>query len=235
MQQYLSHLSAPPSQLLFLIPLPTNLFRFSFRGFTMPFAQSTRDRIWLVWFCIQLPVIFCMSLCRSRHLVFVPPTNEDPGVDAVDSYPSWLAADPGAPLHFLYTFRRWYSATYRDPLMDWTPALGVELSAGGSWMSLFMFIELAWTLPVVLYAVYRFASKSASTRTTGPLELLLLVYGLEVALTAAVCINDVSYWNPAVYSTADKNVFRFQLFGPWFVMRKFSCLLPFYMLMIALC
>ncbi|CAK7566820.1 MAG: hypothetical protein SEPTF4163_004774 [Sporothrix epigloea] len=164
----------------------------------MPFAQSTRDRIWLVWFCIQLPVIFC--------------------VDAVDSYPSWLAADPGAPLHFLYTFRRWYSATYRDPLMDWTPALGVELSAGGSWMSLFMFIELAWTLPVVLYAVYRFASKSASTRTTGPLELLLLVYGLEVALTAAVCINDVSYWNPAVYSTADKNVFRFQLFGPWFVM-----------------
>ncbi|CAK7234608.1 hypothetical protein SBRCBS47491_009008 [Sporothrix bragantina] len=164
----------------------------------MPLAQSTRDRIWLVWFCIQIPVILC--------------------VDAVDNYPAWLVADPGAPLHFLHTFRQFYVATYRDPLIEWTPARGAELGAGGNWMSLFLWIELAFTLPVVFYAVYRFASKSATTSTTGPLELLLLVYAFETALTTAVCIHDVGFWSPAVYSTADKNVFRFQLFGPWFAM-----------------
>ena len=85
-----------------------------------------------------------------------------------------------------------------------------------------MWIELAFTLPVVVYAVYRFASMkaAATTSTTGPLELLLVVYAFETALTTAVCINDVGYWTPALYSTAEKNVFRFQLFGPWFAMRK---------------
>ncbi|CAK7264349.1 hypothetical protein SEPCBS119000_000953 [Sporothrix epigloea] len=166
----------------------------------MPLSREIRDRIWLVWFSIQIPVILY------------------PGVDAVDNYPAWLVAEPGAPLHFLHTFRQWYVATYRDPLIDWTPARGAALGAGGSWMSLFLRIELAWTLPVVLYAVYRLASKPASTKTTGSLELLLLVYALETALTTAVCIHDVSFWNPAVYSLADKNVFRFQLFGPWLAM-----------------
>ncbi|CAK7237322.1 hypothetical protein SCUCBS95973_009920 [Sporothrix curviconia] len=173
----------------------------------MPLTQSTRDRIWLVWFGIQIPVILC--------------------VDAVEKYPAWLVADAGAPLHFLHTFRQWYVATYRDPLIEWTPARDAALGAGGSWMSLFLWIELTFTLPVVFYAVYRFASKlssklsskpATSASTTGPLELLLLVYALETALTTAVCIHDVGFWNPAVYSTADKNVFRFQLFGPWFAM-----------------
>ncbi|CAK7243973.1 MAG: hypothetical protein STHCBS139747_005507 [Sporothrix thermara] len=166
----------------------------------MPLAQSTRDRVWLVWFCVQIPVILC--------------------VDLVDKYPAWLVANPGAPLHFLHTFRQWYVATYRDPLIEWTPARGAELGAGGSWMALFMWIELAFTLPVVVYAVYRFASMkaAATTSTTGPLELLLVVYAFETALTTAVCINDVGYWTPALYSTAEKNVFRFQLFGPWFAM-----------------
>ncbi|CAK7199905.1 hypothetical protein SEUCBS139899_002592 [Sporothrix eucalyptigena] len=161
----------------------------------MPLAQSTRDRLWLVWFCIQIPVILC--------------------VDAVDHYPAWLCTDADAPLHFLHTFRQWYVATYNDPLMDWTPAKGAALGAGGSWMSLFLWIELGFTLPVVLYSVYRFAQKKG---TTGPFELLLVVYAFETALTTAVCIYDVGFWSPAVYSTADKNVFRFQLFGPWFAM-----------------
>lgn len=158
--------------------------------------------------------------------MYLPAT---PGVDAVDFYPAWLCADPGSPLHALHTFRQWYVATYRDPLVDWTPAAGAALGAGGRWMGLFLGIELLFTLPVVLYAVLRFSratARTATTTTTGPFELLLLVYAFETALTTAVCIHDVGGWNTAVYSAADKNVFRFQLFGPWFAMRKFSFLFP---------
>ncbi|KIH89952.1 hypothetical protein SPBR_00984 [Sporothrix brasiliensis 5110] len=175
----------------------------------MPLSQTTRDRIWLVWFCLQIPVILC--------------------VDAVDTYPAWLCADPGAPLHFLHTFRQWYVTTYNDPLMDWTPASGAAVGAGGPWMTLFLWIEIAATLPIVLYSVYRFtrlatatstatAPSHAAASTTGPWELLFLVYAFETALTTAVCIHDVGYWSPAVYSEADKNVFRYQLFGPYFAM-----------------
>lgn len=28
----------------------------------MALSQTTRDRIWLVWFCLQIPVILCRSL-----------------------------------------------------------------------------------------------------------------------------------------------------------------------------
>ena len=109
--------------------------------------------------------------------------------------------------------------------MDWTPAKGVEVGAGGSWMALFLWIEIGATLPIVFYSVYRFAklaTKSAgqALSTTGPLELLLLIYAFETALTTAVCIHDVGYWSPAVYSEANKNVFRYQLFGPYFAMRE---------------
>jgi hypothetical protein len=173
----------------------------------MALSQRTRDRIWLVWFCLQIPVILC--------------------VDAVDHYPAWLCADADAPLHFLHTFRQWYVTTYHDPLMDWTPAKGAAVGAGGSWMALFLWIEIGATLPMVLYSVYRFAklatswsTKSKTVSTTGPWELLLLVYAFETALTPAVCIHDVGYWSPAVYSEADKNVFRYQLFGPYFAMRE---------------
>lgn len=167
--------------------------------------QTTRDRIWLVWFCLQIPVILC--------------------VDAVDTYPAWLCSYAGAPLHFLHTFRQWYVSTYNDPLMDWTPESGAAVGAGGSWMALFLKIEIGATLPIVFYSVYRFlklARSSLPKTTTGPWELLLLVYAFETALTTAVCIHDVGYWSPAVYSEADKNVFRYQLFGPYFAMRTFS-------------
>lgn len=135
----------------------------------------------------------------------------------------WLCADPGAPLHFLHTFRQWYVATYRDPLIEWTPASGAALGAGGSWTALFLWMELLFSLPVVVYAARRLTAARAptmTTTTTGPLELLLLVYALETALTTAVCIHDVGYWSPSAYSAADKNVFRFQLYGPWLVMRE---------------
>ncbi|OAA66832.1 hypothetical protein SPI_01408 [Niveomyces insectorum RCEF 264] len=175
----------------------------------MALPQPVRDRVWLAWFCVQIPVILC--------------------VDAVDTYPAWLCAAPGSPLHALHRFRQWYVATYNDPLVQWTPDPAVRAGlggAGGSWLPLFFALELGFALPTALYAVYRLAGVvrggngggRTTGRTTGPLELLLLVYAFETALTTAVCIHDVAYWDPAVYSVAQKNVFRYQLMGPWLAM-----------------
>lgn len=170
-------------------------------------SKNWRDSVWLVWFCIQVPIILC--------------------VDSVDKYPAWLCAEPGSPLHALHRFRQWYIDTHNDPLVQWSPSTHPLLSSGGgSWVPLFFWIELVFTLPTVLYAVARLgrirAGTAATASTTGSLELLLLVYALETALTTAVCIHNVSYWDPAVYSDAQKNVFRFQLMGPWLAM---PCLL----------
>ena len=91
------------------------------------------------------------------------------------------------------------------------------MGAGGSWIELFLWIEVLFALPVVLWSLAHFAR---GKKTTGALELLLVVYAFEVALTTAVCINDIGSWSPDVYSQAQKNVFRYQLMGPWFAMRE---------------
>lgn len=134
----------------------------------------------------------------------------------VDKYPGFLVAEPGAPLHFLHRFRAWYIATYNDPLMQWAPEGAGD--GGHSWIPLFFWLELLFLLPVTLYGIRELGVRRRGTR--GQTELLFLVYALEVAFTTLVVINDVSYWDPAVYSDEQKNVFRFQLYGPYFVMRE---------------
>ncbi len=117
-----------------------------------------------------------------------------------------------APLHFLWTLHEWYLREYNDPIVGWTPE-----SAGMGWVPFFMHIETFFSLPVVLYALYRIGGSRAGT--TGPLELLLLIYSFHTSFTTAICINDVLYWDPAVYSPAQKKDF-FQMFTPWCVIRK---------------
>lgn len=135
-------------------------------------------------------------------------------MDAVGNYPSWLVSQ-GAPLHFLQRFRDWHLATYNDRILSWTP----ENSGGNnSWIGLCLAIELGVSLPVVLWGVRRFVASSLGT--TGAEELLFLVYAFETAFTTLICINDISYWDPAVYSPAMKNNFLYQ-YGPWFVIREF--------------
>ncbi len=148
------------------------------------------------------------------------------GVDAVGQYPTWLYVPEDSPLHFLQLIRESYIRDYYDPLFQLTA------ETGPSWVPLFFAVEFAFLLPTVLYALYRLfpfgrgrASATTAT-TTGPLELLLLVYSFEVAFTSAVCINDVLYWDPAVYSPAQKNMFIYQLFGPWFLVREFPARSP---------
>lgn len=121
----------------------------------------------------------------------------------------------GAPLHLIYAAKEWYIKTYNDPIVQWS----AETAAGhDNWMGLFMHVEVVFTLPVVLYAVYRFGIHHKGT--SGADELLFLVYALEVAFTTLVCIHDVFYWDSAVYSAELKKTFLVQFYGPWFVIRK---------------
>lgn len=89
-------------------------------------------------------------------------------------------------------------------------------------MGLFLYIEFGFTLPVVLYAVYRLGFSHRSKGTSGADELLFLVYGFETAFTTLVCFHDVFYWDESDYSAELKSTFKYNFFGPWIVMRQYS-------------
>ncbi|EFQ36586.1 hypothetical protein CGRA01v4_08467 [Colletotrichum graminicola] len=129
-------------------------------------------------------------------------------VDLVPFYPSSLYADPSSPLHFLQLLRDFYIQTYNDPYFV-TPHDGLP-----SWFKLFTYIEIFYQLPMAIWMVYGFSRR---TGTTPGFELAVLVFAVECALTTLTCIYDTLHWDPAVYSQAQKNVFIFNLYGPWVV------------------
>ncbi|KAK3319443.1 transmembrane protein 6/97 [Apodospora peruviana] len=156
------------------------------------YTKTWRNNVWLVWFTIQVPIILL--------------------IDALEFYPKWLHESPGAPLHLFATVQKEHIAKYNDPIVQWSR----ETASGhDSWMGLFLYLEFAFTLPTVLYALYRFGVKR--TGTSGADELLFLLYGFETALTTLVCIHDSFYWDDAVYSAEVKRTFQVNFFGPWFV------------------
>lgn len=177
--------------------------------------KNRRDKLWLVWFIIQMACILRKRL-TSPHPNPQPiqTANQNlpahPVVDAVQFYPESLYRHPGSPLHLLQQLKDFYVVTYNDPL--------VQRATEPNWMRLMFAVELCFQLPVVCYAAWRLGGRQG---TTGRLELLLLAYAFETAFSTLLCINDVFYWDAAVYSPAQKNVFLFQLYGPWFVIRKF--------------
>lgn len=71
-----------------------------------------------------------------------------------------------------------------------------------------------------MYTVYTQAFSIRSPNFTGREELLYLIYAFVTAFTTLVCLNDVFYWDNALYDAKAKNVFLFQLYGPWVVIRK---------------
>lgn len=132
-------------------------------------------------------------------------------VDLVPLYPASLYATPSSPLHFLQLLRNFYIKTYNDPFFV------MSHDNQPSWYKLFTYLEVFYQLPMTLWMVYRF---SRGTGTTVGFELAVLVFCVECALTTLTCIFDVSYWDPNLYSEAQKNVFIFNLYGPWVVIRK---------------
>lgn len=80
-------------------------------------------------------------------------------------------------------------------------------------------IEIAFQLPVSLYSLRRLG-RGGGEGTSGPYELLLLVYAFETAFSTMLCINHTAYLDPADFTTAQRDVFWYQLMGPWIAFRK---------------
>jgi hypothetical protein len=85
-------------------------------------------------------------------------------------------------------------------------------------LGLFMFLELAFLLPTVLYGVYRLAVQRRGT--SGGDELLFFVYALEVAFTTLVCIYNTFYLDDALFPVEVRREMQVQLYGPFLVIRK---------------
>ncbi|WYZ46167.1 hypothetical protein EsH8_IX_000392 [Colletotrichum jinshuiense] len=151
-------------------------------------SKTWRDSAYLVISSIQLAAILL--------------------VDLVPFYPSALYANPDSPLHFLQLLRDFYISTYNDPFFV------APHDSHPSWFQLFTYLEIFYQLPMAVWMVYRFSRRSA---TTPGFELAVLVFSVECIVTTLTCIHDVFYWDPAVYSQAQKNVFIFNLYGPWVI------------------
>ncbi|KAI2465035.1 transmembrane protein 6/97 [Annulohypoxylon bovei var. microspora] len=158
--------------------------------------SSTRywlDKVYLTYFLIHLPVLFC--------------------VDLVPLYPTSLWVPPSSPLHLLYELRVYYIETYNDQFFAPPPA------AVPSFFPLFAFLELVFHLPVSLWAVRallgggRNAGTARRSGLSGRAELLLLVYGIETALTTATCMYEAFLWDPAVVTAQQKVVLLGGLYG----------------------
>lgn len=81
--------------------------------------------------------------------------------------------------------------------------------------------EICFQLPVAIYTLYRLGRGTKST--TGPLELLLLVYAVETAFSTMLCINHAFYIDPKDFTLEQRDVFIYQLMGPWVAVRKSFC------------
>ncbi|CAJ2514310.1 Uu.00g024290.m01.CDS01 [Anthostomella pinea] len=152
-------------------------------------VASTRhwlDKVYLVYFLIYIPVLFC--------------------VDLVPLYPQSLWVPANSPLHVLYDLRVYYITTYNDQFFAPPPA------AIPSFFPLFAFLELTFHLPVSLWAVGQLLGRDGRG-LSGRAELLLLVYGVETALTTATCMYEAYLWDPAIVSAQQKVVLLGGLYG----------------------
>ncbi|KAI0198032.1 transmembrane protein 6/97 [Astrocystis sublimbata] len=155
-------------------------------------ARSILDRVYLVYFVIHIPILFC--------------------VDLVPLYPPSLWVPPSSPLHILSSLRTYYITTYNDQFFLPPPA------SIPSFFKLFAFLELVIHLPVSVWAVSALTRKNEKGgreggRLSGSAELLLLVYGFETALTTATCMYDIYLWDPAVVTAAQKTTLLAGLYG----------------------
>ncbi|KAK0645426.1 transmembrane protein 6/97 [Cercophora newfieldiana] len=163
------------------------------------YNKSGVNYLWLAWSILQLPIMLF--------------------VDGLDFYPDALYKPAGSPLHFFHGVKQDYIAELNDPIVQWTP----ETASGhDSWMGLFVYFELAFALPVMLFTIYRLGIKR--TGTSGAHELLLMIYGFEAAFTTSVAMHDVLYWDNTVYTAAQKNKLLFQMYIPWLIVPSFICL-----------
>ncbi|KAI1326113.1 transmembrane protein 6/97 [Xylariaceae sp. FL0255] len=149
-------------------------------------TRAVLDKVYLVYFLIHIPVLFC--------------------VDLVPLYPQSLWVPASSPLHFLWDLRQFYIKNYNDQFFLPPPA------PIPSFFPLYAFLELVFHLPVSLWAV----GVLSKGKVKGSAEILFLVYGLETALTTATCMYDAVLWDPAVVTFDQKLVLVGGLYGGYF-------------------
>ncbi|KAI1430690.1 transmembrane protein 6/97 [Xylaria sp. CBS 124048] len=174
----------------------------------MASRRSILNRVYLVYFLIHIPVMFF--------------------VDLVPLYPSSLWQPRDSPLHFLSTLRDYYLNTYNDQFFRPPPA------PIPTFFPLFAYLELIFHLPISLWAVRVFlrapggkssgssssgsSSSSGRSHLSGSAELLLLVYGIETALTTFTCMYDAAHWDAEVVTFGQKKVLIGGLYGGYFAL-----------------
>ncbi len=186
------------------------------------YTKSWTNYVWLVWSAIHLPIIL-RTFPPPPPIPITPPTQLTPQsavIDGLDFLPTSLYLPPTSPLHFAHQAKADYNAQWNDPITQWSPATA---SGHDSWMGLFLTIEFVALLPVLLFTVYRLGIQRRGT--SGAHELLLVLYGFEVAFTTLVCINDVFYWDEKTHPTEKKRQLVLQYYLPFFIARKFLVLL----------
>ncbi|KAI0132899.1 transmembrane protein 6/97 [Xylariales sp. AK1849] len=150
----------------------------------MATSKHWLDNVYLVYFILHIPILFF--------------------VDLVPFYPSSLWSTPGAPLSFLGDLRVYYLKTYKDQFFAPAPA------TIPSFFPLFAFLELVFHLPVSIWAVKEFWKKGG---LSGKGELLILVYGVETAVTTATCMWEAWLWDEKLITLAEKGVLLGGLYG----------------------
>ncbi|KAH8680828.1 transmembrane protein 6/97 [Xylariales sp. PMI_506] len=149
--------------------------------------RSGLDTVYLIYFILHVPILLC--------------------VDLVPFYPRSLWAVPDAPLSFLGDLRTYYYETYKDQFFTPAPA------PIPSFFPLFAFFELAFHLPVSVWAVAALSKKKKSIG--GRAELLLLIYGVETVLTTATCIWEAWLWDENLVSLSEKAVLLGGMYGSY--------------------
>lgn len=182
------------------------------------YNKTWKNQVWLLWSALQLPLILC-EFPFPLIFALAPSTKANGAViDGLEFFPKWTYEPAGSPLHFFHDLKSDYIAEHRDPIALWSPATA---SGHDSWMGLFIYLEWALALPVVLFTVYRLGVQRKGT--SGAHELVLLVYSFEVALSTLVCIHDVFYWDESYTAEARKTLIL-NMYSPWLIIRKFPVL-----------
>lgn len=118
----------------------------------------------------------------------------------------------------LHDLRVYYLETYNDQFFAPSPP-GPSIP---SFFALYALMELVFHLPVSVWAVGRLLpGKGSQGGLDGAAELLLLVYGLQTALTTATCMYEAYLWDPTVVSAEQKLVLLGGLYGGYLALGEY--------------
>ncbi|KAK8042389.1 hypothetical protein PG994_012872 [Apiospora phragmitis] len=150
-------------------------------------ATSKLNTVYLVYFIIHIPILFCMASTSS--------TSTRP---------------PGTPPRARW--RPW--ATCASTTSRATRTSSSAPRGSPRFFPLFCFLELVFHLPVSVWAVNVLSANK--TRLRGRDELLFFLYGVETALTTATCMWEAYGWSEELVTGAEKVTLIGGLYGSYF-------------------